>query len=156
MPAGRPRGSGRPSALKLLQGVPTSQLNHDEPNPEPGIPSCPSTDPDVINVWDYTIKQLKVMRTITMADRDALLTYCEAVVLQNRANAVLRKEGIMAWTASGSPCKHPAAGLVAQAAQVIKTFGREFGLTPASRTTIRVGDQTPKTTEKTAARLLSG
>src|SRR6187455_1290776 len=62
--------SALPTTLKMVKGTRTGRVNHDEPQPEPGVPTCPTDDPEVREIWDYTMKQLLTMRTITMADRD--------------------------------------------------------------------------------------
>jgi P27 family predicted phage terminase small subunit len=155
MPSGRPRGTGAPTALKLLKGERNARLNHDEPIPDDGIPECPTDDPDVKEVWDYTIGQLLQMRTVTMADRDALHTYCEQVVQYRQAAQMVREDGPIVESRLG-PKRHPALSIMRESAAIIKMFGRDFGLTPSARSAIKVSDQRPKQTEAGASRLLSG
>lgn len=152
---GRPRGTGAPTALKVLRGGAPSRINHDEPIPEEGIPLCPSQDPDVREVWDYTIRQLVRMRTITLADRDALAAYCTMVVQYRKAAIMVEEDGAIINGPRG-PVKHPAAAIMREAAGLMKQFGRDFGLSPAARSAIKVGDQHPKQAEASASRLLSG
>ena len=154
--AGRPRGTGNPTALKVLQGGHKERINNDEPQPELGIPECPTKDRDVRAIWDYTVGQLVKMRTITMADRDALYSYCEQVVQYRKAAEMIRKEGLIYQSNTG-PKKHPATTVMKEAAAIVKNIGRDFGLNPAARTAIKVSDQqTPKQTSSDASRLLSG
>lgn len=145
-----------PTALKLIQGQPDHKINHDEPQPTDGVPSCPSRNAAVRAVWDYTIKQLTHMRTVTMADRDALHAYCQAVVLFDQATQLLEDEGLTMPTVGGRYLPHPAQKIQREASNTIRSYAGEFGLTPSARTRIRVGDQTPKQTEQQASRLLSG
>jgi P27 family predicted phage terminase small subunit len=152
---GRPRGTGTPTALKLLQGTKTSKINLDEPQPRSGIPTCPTQDPEVVEVWDYTIEQLQTMRTITMADRDALHAYCEQVVQYRKAVEMVRQDGAIIDTFQG-PKKHPATVIMRECAAMIKMYGRDFGLNPAARTAIKVSDQAPRHSGAGASRLLSG
>lgn len=153
--AGRPRGSGTPTALKLLKGERTSRVNKDEPQPDDGIPECPSNNKDVREVWDYTLRQLVRMRTITMADRDALHAYCVQVVQYRIAADMIDRDGPMVEGVGGLR-KHPALGVLRETGTMIKTFARDFGLTPSARSAIRVSDQQPAKTEAGAQRLLSG
>lgn len=154
--AGRPRGTGLPTALKVLKGGHKERINTDEPILEAGIPACPTDDPDVVEVWDYTVAQLVKMRTVTLADRDALHTYCEQVVQYRRAAKMVREDGAIIDTFQG-PKKHPATTVMREAAAAIKMFGRDFGLSPAARTAIKVTDQQPaKQTLAGPSRLLSG
>jgi P27 family predicted phage terminase small subunit len=153
--AGRPRGAGAPTALKLLRGERNTRINHDEPVPDDGIPECPTDNPEVQEVWDYTIKQLIIMRTITMADRDALYTYCEQIVQYRHAAEMVREDGPIILGGTG-PKRHPGLAIMRESASIIKMFGHAFGLTPSARTAIKVADQQPKRTEAGASRLLSG
>lgn len=156
MPGGRPRGTGTPTNLKLLKGVANARINDDEPIPQDGIPTCPSKNKEVREVWDYTVAQLKVMRTITMADRDTLAAYCQAVITYRKAQAVMDTEGPLIDVGKTSCRKHPANDVIKQASADIATYARAFGLNPAARSVIKVGDQRPKQSEAGASRLLSG
>lgn len=145
----------RPTNLKLLAREKPSRINTDEPQPEDGVPACPSTDPDVVAVWDYTLKQLLVMRTVTMADRDLLHAYCEQVVLYRRATKVVSDEGILIPGMLGRLVKNPAVAVAKDAATQMRQFGAHFGLTPSSRSSIKVADQKPAKPQG-AGRLLTG
>ncbi len=147
-----------PTVLKLVAGqTRKDRLNDDEPQPGEGIPTCPSTDDEVRAVWDYTIDQLSRMRVVTMADRDLLATYCEAVVQHRRATEVISQRGIIVEGSHGGWVSNPAVKVQREAATQIRAFGTEFGLTPSSRTRIKVGAQKPsEAPEKGASRLLSG
>lgn len=149
----RPRGTGRPTALKVVAGARKDRINTDEPQPQEGVPECPSDDLDVQDVWDYTIKQLMVMRTVTMADRDALHAYCEQVVVHRAALAMMKREGLVTY-GPNMAMKHPAASIAKDAAAMIKSLGGAFGLNPAARSAIKVGDQ--QSAKQGAARLLTG
>lgn len=139
-----------PTALKLVARAKKNRINQDEPQPEEGIPECPSSDPAVLDVWNYTIRQLKVMKTITMADRDLLHAYCEQVVMHRRAVQLMGYEG-----AFHNGIRHPAWQTAKEAAQMMKMLGSLFGLSPSARTAIKVADQKPSV-QVGAARLLSG
>lgn len=155
MPRGR---KPLPTSLKLVKGERPDRINHDEPQPEDGLPQCPVTDKLVNEVWDYTIEQLRKMRVITMADRDPLLAYVQAVVMHHRCSKLLDSQGYL-WTSSEDENyirPHPAVRMQKEAALLIKQFGAEFGLTPASRTRIKLSDQgLEKPSESGASRLLS-
>lgn len=148
------KGAGTPTALKLLRGERTSRVNHDEPQPGDGIPQCPTEDPQVREVWDYTLSQLLRMRTITMADRDALHAYCEQVVVHRLAALQVREDGAVIYSPRGV-IKHPAAAVMRESAVMIAALGRAFGLTPAARTAIKVADQQPAKDQPGPSRLLS-
>lgn len=144
-----------PTVLKMVKGTRPSRVNHDEPQPEQGVPACPSSDDDVREIWDYTIKQLLAMRTVTMADRDTLHAYCEQVLIHRRALLLVKKEGAIIDGSHGGLVRHPAVTIAKEAAMMMKSLGGTFGLTPAARSAIKVGDQQPAKAQG-AARLLSG
>lgn len=147
---------GRPTQLRVLAGERKARVNDDEPVPEDGIPECPTDDPKVREVWDYTVRQLKAMRVITMADRDSLHVYCQAVVLHEMAAEQLREGGLFLNTPKG-PIRNAATLVMKEAAIVIRQMAHSFGMTPQARSAIKVGDQRPgdDNSAKSAARLLS-
>lgn len=141
-----------PLKLALVKGEQKSKLNFDEPVAEEGIPQCPVIDKQVRDVWNYTIDALRKMGILSLADRDPLLAYCQAVVAHRRASQELDNLGYMVTTETGV-YPNPAVRIQRESALLMRQFAAEFGLTPAARTRIRVGDQKPKE-EKGAARLL--
>lgn len=145
-----------PTKLKLVAGVAKNRINHDEPQPDEGVPQCPSTDELVVQIWDYTVVQLRRMQVLTMADRDLLYAFCEAVAMHRRASAEIARDGIVLHVGGGlGSAPHPALRAQAQAQQVIKSLGTEFGLTPAARSRIKVADQKAPEKAQGASRLLS-
>lgn len=140
MPTGRQRGTGSSTALKMLRGGHPELINNDEPKPEEGFPTCPSTDPDVIEVWEFTVHHLDQMKTISVADRDLLHAYCEQVIQYRRAAQMVHDDGAIIIGPRG-PIKHPAVAVMHEAGGLMSRFAANFGLTPQGRTAIRVGDQ---------------
>lgn len=158
MPSGRQRGTGTPTALKVLRGGHPELINNDEPKPEEGWPDCPSRDPEVREVWDYTLRQLDQMKTASKADRDLLHAYCVQVVQHRRAEQMVLEDGIVIMTSRG-PTKHPAVAVMQAAGGLMTRLAANFGLTPQGRSAIRVGDQRTGVAVQSAApaaRLLSG
>lgn len=146
-----------PTVLKLVAGqTRKDRLNDDEPQPGEGVPECPSEHPDVRLVWDYILNQLTRMRVVTMADRDALGAYCEAVVQHRVASEMLARDGLVIAGSHGGLVSHPAQKIQREAANQIRAFGTEFGLTPSARTRIKVGASSSVAPETGAGRLLSG
>lgn len=144
-----------PTPLKLVRGDPKSKINDDEPIPEDGIPRCPVNDRMVNEVWDYTIDQLKKMRVVTMADRDVLLAYVQAVVMHRRASELIDKEGYF-FQGTDALSVHPAVRMQRESALLMRQYASEFGLTPAARTRIKVGAAQVEQQEKNSpSRLLS-
>jgi len=150
MPAGKPQ-KGR---LKLITGMPA---NTDAPIPDDdGLPYCPSGDPQVQAIWDDVVPQVSRMRILSAADRDLLHTYCEAVVQYRRCGDVLAREGmfIKPIHEGSASVAHPLVRTQSELAKTMQRLATEFGLTPAARSKIKVGDSAPAQSQG-AARLLS-
>lgn len=143
-----------PTALKLVKGEIPSRINDDEPQPDPSEPTCPSKNPKVQKMWDYTIAQLRRMRVVTMADREPLVAYCQIAVMHAEACDIVDREGMLVKTPNGGMA-HPALRIARDAATQMRAYATEFGLTPAARTRIKTADQQPPK-EQGASRLLSG
>lgn len=144
-----------PTGLRLVRGDKASRINLDEPQPAEGIPLCPmNASPEVHAIWQYTVEQLRHMNIVTLADRDALYAYCEAVALHREASLMLAQEGMVIEGLHGGWVKHPAHQIQRDAASVMRAFAQEFGLTPSARSTIKMHiNDTGQ--DKGAARLLS-
>lgn len=146
----------KPTPLKLLAAVQKSRINTDEPVPGDGPPDCPSKNKYVREIWDYTVRHMDAMGIITTVDRDMLHAYCVAVVAFREAAATVDREGSIIEGAHGGLVRHPACQALKENAMLMKGFAAHFGLSPAARTSIRVGDSKHKPKEQGAARLLTG
>lgn len=126
--------AGAPTALRLLRGDQDSRINHNEPVVREAIPEPPDTLTDAVReVWEYTLRELIYMKIAAAADRDALVCYCEAVVTHRRASAALANGDILTNGDRGGKIRHPALQIQRDAAQTIRGFAQEFGLTPSAR-----------------------
>jgi P27 family predicted phage terminase small subunit len=144
-----------PTGLRLVRGDRKDRINLDEPQAREGLPQCPiEAAPEVHDIWNYTIDQLDHMKIVTLADRDALYAYCEAVVLHRHASRLIATEGVVIEGLHGGWVKHPAHQIQRDAASVMRAFAQEFGLTPSARSTIKM-HVNDSGADKGAARLLS-
>lgn len=146
---GRRGPTPRPTALKLLHGERESRINRNEPIARDVLPEPPDDmADDVRKVWDYTIGELEVMKIATAADRDALRAYCEAVITHRKASAILAKSPVLIKGLHGGMVRNPAVAVQRDAANSVRVFAQEFGLTPSGRTRIQTegrigGDSNP-------------
>lgn len=151
----KPGKPGKPTALRLLHGDKPSRVNRDEPHPESGHPECPQdASDDVRAVWAYALKQLVVMDIATMADRDALACFCEAVVIHRKASALLARSPLLIQGHRGVMIRNPLLAVQRDASAVIRAFAHEFGFTPSARSEIRTG--AAKSRDTGAERFLTG
>lgn len=134
----------RPTQLAILHGEKPSRINHDEPLPDEGTPDVPyEMDEEVREVWDFAVHQLGVMRTLSPADRDTLVAYCEAVVMHRRTSRALRDQDLLVPGAMGGRVRNPLVQMQRDAATLVRVLAREFGLTPSARSDISAAASRP-------------
>lgn len=149
----KPGPKPKPTNLRILHGDRPDRINTNEPRPRDGVPSCPSwLDDDAKRVWRYTIEELKAMKLVTRADRDALAAYCTFVVQFERATRLVNTAGALIKGRKDGVVKNPAAQIQRDAALMMNRYASEFGLSPRSRSEITVK---PDVSEDELARLLS-
>lgn len=136
---GKPGTKSRPTALKILHGERhKDRINLDEPLPRPVLPELPDdVSPAVREVWDTVLAELEAMNLAFACDGPALRCYCEAVVLHDRSSAILRDEPILVDGANGTRVRNPAIVVQRDAADRIRKFAEQFGLTPSARSSIK-------------------
>lgn len=138
---GRRGPAPMPTQLRLVHGDNLHRVNKDEPKPRAVLPECPvEISPAVREIWDYTVAELKAMKLVSVADRDALLCYCEAVVTHREASSVLAQTKILVKGALGGLVRNPALTVQRDAARTMLVFAREFGLTPSARSQIKAAE----------------
>jgi P27 family predicted phage terminase small subunit len=136
----------KPTALKKLQGNPGKRkLNPDEPAPPAGIPECP----DYLDVlarreWKRVSALLAASGILTEIDGTALAAYCQAYSHWLDAEGQVRKLGTIVKTPSGYPILNPHVVLAKQAMQQMHKFLVEFGMTPSSRSRLRIEKPAPE------------
>ena len=132
----------RPTKLKLIEGNPGKRpLNEAEPKAPPGRPIAPpDLSDDAMKEWKYIVPKLDAMGILTKADRRNLVILCEQVSVFNEATAWIQDKGIIvAGRNKGEAVKNPAVQIQRDAARLISTFSRMFGLDPADRASLEVG-----------------
>ena len=131
----------KPTFLKVLDGNPGKRpLNDQEPRPSQGIPDRPDwLDAEAQAEWERVTAELSDMGLLTLADRAALTAYCIAYSRWVDAEAMVKKFGtIVKSPEKGFPMKSPYLSIADQAMETMRKFLVEFGLTPSSRSRIRL------------------
>jgi P27 family predicted phage terminase small subunit len=141
MTMGKRGPAPRPTQLKQFYGEKRPSRIQPQPQPREALPEPPidMTD-DAREVWIYTIGELGPMRIATSADRDALAAYCEAVSMHRRATRLLAKSEILIKGQKGNVVRNPAVQMQRDAAQTMKAFAAEFGLTPRARAEFKTAE----------------
>lgn len=147
MPAGRPV---LPLQVKLIQGTATkSRTNFDEPIPEPSFPRCPKhIVGEERREWKRIQREVGKLNIVRGPDRAAMESYCRFYAKWYQAGQALQQlqdkspdnpiVGLLIKTPSGYAQINPLWHLMCRAHERMMAFWTEFGLTPASRSRIRV------------------
>ena len=133
----------KPSNIKLMEGNPGRRpLNDREPVPAGGIPDYPDWLDDRAKAeWFRITRVLLDMRLLTSADSTALAAYCTTYSRWVNAELHVQKFGTVVKTPKTDfPMKSPYLTIADQAMEAMRKFMVEFGLTPSSRSRIRVPD----------------
>ena len=131
----------KPTCIRVLEGNPGKRaLNDREPTPPQGTPDCPNyLDDEAKAEWFRTAKVLSDMGLLSLADRTALAAYCVVYSRWLKAEEQVKKFGsIVKSPEKGFPMKSPYLSVADQALDAMHKFMVEFGLTPSSRSRIRV------------------
>jgi P27 family predicted phage terminase small subunit len=136
----------KPTVLKIREGNPGKRkLNDREPTPPAEIPDRPEMLSGVAAAeWERTVVVLHEMGLLTQADRSALAAYCTAYARWVAAEEQVAKFGtIVKSPDKGFPMKSPYLTIADQALETMRKFMVEFGLTPSSRSRIRLPGNGP-------------
>lgn len=147
------KGSGghnrKPSKLKAVQGNPGKRrVNRREPKPKPGVPAMPAhlaKDRDAVAKWRELVPILDRMGVLTTADGDALAAYCSLFSQWVKCESSIKKFGILLVEmdndgGTGKLKQNPAVRIKADTLRLMRQFENEFGLTPAARSSLEVGE----------------
>ena len=151
-----PKGSGRrplPTAVKKLRGnAGKRKLNDAEPKPAPGDPDMPKNlSAEAAAEWHLIVPELRQLGVLTKIDGKALAAYCHAYARWMEAEAEISRVGILV----AEPIfglgdrllgvkykKNPAVTVSEAAMKLMKSFLVEFGMTPSSRSRVRIAPPT--------------
>lgn len=130
----------KPSAIKELEGNPGKRaLNKKEPKPAAGVPKCPNHIKGAARTeWNRLIAELAEMKLLVRADRAAIGLCCSAWAMYVKACNKLEKEGEVVITEKGGMYQNPWVGIRNRSMEQVHKFYTEFGLTPSSRSRVKV------------------
>ena len=147
------KGSGghnrKPSKLKEIQGYPGKRkINRREPKTTPGVPEMPAhlaTDLVAVAKWKQLVPILSRMGVLTTADGDALAAYCSLFSQWVKCEKAIKKFGVVTAEVdedSGAVKlkQNAAVRIKADTIRLMRQFENEFGLTPAARSNLSVGE----------------
>jgi P27 family predicted phage terminase small subunit len=135
-----------PSNVVRLRGNPGKRrLNDAEPRPAAKAPPCPACLGDEARKeWQRLAKELAALGLLTGLDRNLLAAYCQAHALWVEAVSSIGRYGTMVKSPNGFPMQSPYVAVANKQVDIMVRIAAELGMTPSSRTRIRVGDKPPE------------
>ena len=130
----------KPTALKKAEGNPGKRaLNHAEPEPPEGLPSCPEHLSEAAREeWARVAGTLHGMGVLSIVDRAGLAAYCQAYGRWVEAERRLAEGPQLVRTPSGHVQQSPWMGVANKQLEIMGRYMAEFGMTPASRSRVAV------------------
>ena len=139
----------KPTVLKLLDGNPGKRpLNDREPMAPQGVPEPPKWLDDVARAeWSCITKLLDGMGILSLADHTAVEAYCTLYGRWVQAEAQVRKSGTVVKSPNGYPMLSPYLIVANHALEQMRKLQVELGLTPSSRSRIRLPSENDAASE---------
>lgn len=136
-----------PTATLKLRGSWLAGLRAGEVEAPKGEPVPPDWFTDAQRQsWAWLSEQLSAMGLLRLADRDAMVLYCEAWCQYVDAVTAIRDKGMIVEGCHGNPVLNPAIRVRKEAWAQVNRAISHFGLSPAARVGLRV-EQQPKDKE---------
>lgn len=135
----------KPTHLKLLAGNPGKRpLNDREAKPRPKLPPAPrNLSDEARREWYRMGKRLVGLGLMTEIDKGALAIYCANWARFIEAEQMLRETSTVVNTPMG-PILNPYLSIANKATDRMARILGEFGMTPSSRSRIKVADEIEK------------
>lgn len=148
----------KPAALKVAEGTYRADRDGNVDLPKPGRPPNPPTwlGREGKAEWRRLAKDLHTAGLLTDADRAVFTLYCAAWGDWVEASQLIRKDGFVTYTEKGNAIQHPAVSIANKAWQRAIKAGRDFGLTPSARSTMRIQRPEGESPEDQAANEILG
>ena len=135
-----------PSNVVRLRGNPGKRrLNDAEPRPAARVPPCPAClGHEARKEWQRLARELGELGLLTGLDRGLLAAYCQAHALWVEAVSSIQRYGTMVKSPNGYPMQSPYVAVANKQVEIMVRIAAELGMTPSSRTRIRVGPKAPE------------
>jgi P27 family predicted phage terminase small subunit len=136
----------KPVELRLIQGNPGKRPVKPTPKYAPLTDHAPNELPPLGKaLWRRLTQHLKPIQLVQATDREALLVLCDMWATYCSAMAVVREHGTLVTTRSKSNERagltvNPAWRVARDAARQMEGLWGSFGLTPADRARLTMGD----------------
>jgi len=142
----RPGPKPKPIPIKKLAGNPGKRsLEARRALPAAGDPLAPKghLPREGYELWNALAPRLIELGLFTELDRQTLEMMCLHYAYANKAERILRKEGLLASGSQGQDVKHPAHQMLLDHSRQFLRYAAEFGMTPSSRSKIEIAEKEP-------------
>lgn len=131
----------KPAAEKKLSGNPgRRKINKREPKPPEGVPRCPPHLSDgAKKIWYELAGVASPMGILSLADVWSFEVLVCAIARYRIASGCVHEEGMLVPNGSIKQ-KSPWLNILKDAEGTINTFGSKFGLSPADRARLTIGN----------------
>lgn len=148
----------KPTAIKIMEGNPGKRpLNEREPEVAVDRPDAPFHLDDLAREeWDRTTTELLELGVLGRIDRASLAAYCVAWSRWVQAEQQVQDEGFVLTSKEGGQYQHPALAVANKAMEQMTKLAAEFGMTPSSRTRIKVSPSEQKNVSSVLAFVAAG
>lgn len=136
-----------PTALKIATGNRGKRpLNDREPEPDQLFNKEPPEYLDEVaqKEWLRMLPILEKNGVLTELDYTAFETYCRNYSILREASEDLKINGLLTEGPNEIPYQNPNLKIVTEYSKLVRSFLQEFGMTPASRTRVRVEKEKKK------------
>ena len=143
----------KPLPSKIIDIRGGSKLTHrppryGEPNPPSNIPKCPvHLDKEARQEWRRMVKDLKPLGVLTNLDKAVFAIYCETFSTWAKATQKIQELGMIRITKNGFAEQNPYFPIANKAKEQMMKALIELGMTPSSRSRVKVSEQ-PKEENK--------
>ncbi|MFH1858236.1 MAG: phage terminase small subunit P27 family [Candidatus Omnitrophota bacterium] len=138
-----------PSNIHLLQGGKRKthrkkDYRSGEPKPPANIPRCPQhLDKEARQEWRRMVKELKPLGILTNLDKAVFARYCQAFSTWAQATRKISEMGMVRMTKNGFTEQNPYFPIANKASEQMMKALIEMGMTPSSRSRVKVEKPKP-------------
>ena len=138
----------KPTNIHVLEGGSKKThrpLNDREPKPPAAIPKCPKhLDKEARSEWNRMVKELEPVGLLTNLDKTVFAIYCESFSTWAQAAKKIQEMGMVRITKNGFTEQNPYFPIANKAKEQMMKALIELGMTPSSRSRIKVDTPKPK------------
>ncbi len=133
-----------PIALHRAQGSYRPDRHGGTPEPKAATPKAPKwLSKDAKALWRYYSARLAEVRVLTELDQSCLAVYVTAAARLAKAETEIAKTSEVIKTPAGFAAPNPWIGIAQKCQEMMLRYGQELGLSPASRTRIKINPNQP-------------